>query len=165
MQVIAKLKNLRIAPRKVRLAANLIRGKSLNHAQALLNFSFKKTVMPMKKLLDQGLANAENNFQMDRDSLYISEIFVDEGQKIKRSRARAKGRAAEIQKKRSHITLILEGKKKEISQTGVVESKSKEAKLKEKVKNKSKLPKFEERKFAKSKKKIGLKREYKRKAF
>ncbi|MBU2579038.1 50S ribosomal protein L22 [Patescibacteria group bacterium] len=165
MQVIAKLKNLRIAPRKVRLVANLVRGKKLNEAQALLNFSFKKAVMPMKKLFDQGLANAENNFQLDKDSLYISEIKVDEGQKLKRWRARAKGRAAPIQKKRSHITLILEGEKMEAVKADVSPIEAKPLKPKESVKNKLKFPKKEKAKFAKPKKKIGLKREYKRKAF
>jgi large subunit ribosomal protein L22 len=165
MQIIAKLKNLRIAPRKVRLLANLIRGKNLNEAQSLLTFSFKKAVMPMKKLLDQALANAENNFQLDADTLYISEIKVDEGQKIKRWRARAKGRAAAIQKKRSHITVVLGGEKKEIIKTYSDEAKLKEIKLKKKASGKLKAPKFKEGKFAKPKKKIGLKREYKRKAF
>lgn len=165
MRIIAKLKNLRIAPRKVRLAANLIRGKSLSKAQALLIFSFKKAIVPMKKLLDQALANAENNFQLDRDTLYVSEIKVDEGQKIKRWRARARGRAAAIQKKRSHITVILEGEKKETNKMDVVETKLKEIKPKEKIKSKQRSVKFEKMKFVKPKKKIELKREYKRKAF
>ena len=112
MQVIAKLRNLRIAPRKVRLVVDLIRGKKLVEAQAILNFAIKKAALPLAKLLKQAEANAKNNFQLDPLNLFISKITVDEGRKLKRWRPRARGQAYEIQRKTSHITLVLDEIKK-----------------------------------------------------
>lgn len=109
MKVIAKLNYLRIAPRKVRLLADLIRGKKVKEARTLLDFSLKKGREPLKKLLEQAVANARNNFQLEEEGLWVSEIKVDEGPKLKRWRARARGRAAEIQKKTCHVTLVLSG--------------------------------------------------------
>ena len=108
MEVKAKLKNLRIAPRKVRLVADLLRKKRVEEAQRILNFTVKKAAKPLLKLLNSAIANAKNNFQLDPENLYISKITVDEGRKYKRWRPRARGQAYEIQKKTSHITLILE---------------------------------------------------------
>lgn len=108
MQAKAQLRHLRIAPRKVRLVADLIRGKNLKKAQTLLDFCLKKASQPLKKLLNSAAANAKNNFQTKEDSLYISEITVDEGRKLKRWRPRARGRAARIQKKTSHISVVLD---------------------------------------------------------
>ena len=108
MVVTAKLRYLRIAPRKVRLVADLLRGKSVEEAQNILNFTQKRTAKPFSKLLKQGISNAKNNFQMEEKNLYISTILVDEGPKLKRIRPRARGQANEIQKKTSHITIILE---------------------------------------------------------
>lgn len=106
--ITAKLRNLRIAPRKVSLVADLIRGKSAEEAQAILNFTIKKAAVPMLKLLDSALANAKNNLQLDSVNLYISRITVDGGAKLKRWRSRARGTANEIQKKTSHINLVLD---------------------------------------------------------
>ena len=108
MPVTAKLRYLRIAPRKVRLVADLIRGKRIEEAQNILNFKVKKAVLPLLKLLRSAVANAKNNFQLDESNLYIAKILVDEGPKYKRWRARARGRAEEIQKKTSHVTIVLE---------------------------------------------------------
>ncbi|MEK7519444.1 MAG: 50S ribosomal protein L22 [Patescibacteria group bacterium] len=108
MSVIAKLRYLRIAPRKVRLVTPLIKGKEVNKAEIILKFTVKKAAQPILKLLKSAVASARHNFQLDEKNLYISKITVDEGPKFKRWRARARGRAAEIQKKTSHITLILE---------------------------------------------------------
>lgn len=108
MQVKAKLNYLRIAPRKLRLLADLIRSKKIEEAQAILNFTVKKGSDPILKLLASALANAKNNFQLDPSNLYISKITVDEGPKYKRWMPRARGNAAEIQKKTSHITLVLD---------------------------------------------------------
>jgi large subunit ribosomal protein L22 len=108
MSVITKLKHLRIAPRKVRLAARLIRGKRIEEAQNILNFTVKKAASPLLKLLRSAAANAKNNFQLDESNLYIAKILVDEGPKYKRWRARARGRAEEIQKKTSHVTIVLD---------------------------------------------------------
>jgi large subunit ribosomal protein L22 len=106
-EISAKLNNLRIAPRKVRLVADLIRGKNANRSLVFLNHTQKKAAGPMAKLLQSAIANAKNNFQIDDKNLRISKITVDEGQKLKRWRPRSMGRAFGIQKKTSHITLIL----------------------------------------------------------
>lgn len=108
MQVTAKLRNLHIAPRKVRLVADLIRGKKAEEASSILNFTVKGASLPILKLLKQAMANAKNNFQMDPANFFVFKIAVDEGPKQKRWMPRARGQAYEIQKKTSHITLILE---------------------------------------------------------
>lgn len=112
MQVKATLRHLRIAPRKVRLVADSIRGKRALQAQTVLRFTVKGASHPMLKLLNSALANAKNNFHLEAENLYISKITVDEGAKLKRWRARARGQAAEIQKKTSHINITLEEKEK-----------------------------------------------------
>ncbi len=111
MAVTAKLNYLRIAPRKVRLIADLIRGKSTKEAETILHFQVRRASGPMAKLLKSAIANAKNNFKLKEEGLYISKITVDEGPKLKRSRPRARGRAYEIQKKTSHITLVLDERK------------------------------------------------------
>ena len=108
MPVIAKLNNLRISPRKVRLVADMVRGKKANNAQSVLNFCIKKGALPIKKLLDSAVANAKNNFQMEEKDLFIALLKVDEGRTLKRWRARARGRACRIEKKTSNITLGLD---------------------------------------------------------
>lgn len=167
--ITAKLKYLRVAPRKVRLVADLIRNKTLSQAQGFLRFSLKKASEPIKKLLDQAAANAKNNFQLNQDSLYISKITVDEGPKLKRSRARAKGRSAQIQKKSSHITLVLrqgkeEGKIKE--QDSKIKTKTK-IKQDKKIKKETdkKIKKFDKKEILRKQQKAVLKREFRRKAF
>ena len=112
MKVRAKLRYLRIAPRKVRLVADLLKGKSVEEAQNILNFTQKRVALPILKLLKQGISNAKNNFQMEEKNLYISKVLVDEGPKLKRVRPRARGHADEIQKKTSHITLVLDERRK-----------------------------------------------------
>ena len=112
MPVKAKIRYLRMAPRKVRLVADLIRGKSVGEAQNILSFTKKRAALPLLKLLKQAIANAKNNFQLKEENLYISKILVDEGPRLKRILPRARGRANEIQKKTSHITLVLDEIKK-----------------------------------------------------
>lgn len=107
MEIKANLNYLRIAPRKVRLLADLIRGKRVAKAKAILSFTPKKGSGPLKKLLASAVANAKNNFHLEGDDFVISKITIDEGAKIKRWRARSRGRANQIQKKTSHISLIL----------------------------------------------------------
>jgi large subunit ribosomal protein L22 len=104
----AKLKNLRIAPRKVRAMADLIRGKNILQARAILNFTVKGSSLPLLKLLESAIANVKNNFQIETDNLCVSKIIVDEGRKLKRWMPRARGSASPIQKKTSHITIELE---------------------------------------------------------
>jgi len=108
MAVTAKLNYLRIAPRKVRLVADMIRKKKIEEAQNILNFTIKKAAKPLLKLLKTAVADAHHNFQLDPDNLYISKITVDEGPKLKRWRPRSRGMAREIQKKTSHLTLVLD---------------------------------------------------------
>lgn len=108
MQTKVHLRYLRIAPRKVRLVADLIRGKQVEKAQTILNFTVKRATNPLLKLLNSGLANAKNNLKIEPGNLYISKITVDEGPKLKRWMPRARGQAYEIQKKTSHVTIILD---------------------------------------------------------
>jgi len=129
MEVIAKLRYLRIAPRKVRLVADLIRGKKIEEAQTILNFVRKKAALPLLKLLNQAVANAKNNFRLEEKNLFIEKIFVDEGPRLKRTFPRARGRADTIQKKTSHVTIVLN----EIKEKPTTKEKIKE---KEKIKAK-----------------------------
>lgn len=108
MQVKATLRNLHIAPRKVRLVADLIRGKKAEQAVSILNFTVKAASEPLLKLVKQAMANAKNNLQLDPNNLFVFKISVDEGPKQKRWMPRARGQAYEIQKKTSHINLIME---------------------------------------------------------
>ncbi|MBI1971433.1 MAG: 50S ribosomal protein L22 [Candidatus Wildermuthbacteria bacterium] len=115
MKATAYLRNLRIAPRKVRLVADLVRGKSALEARDMLNVAVKKGAMPLLKLLNSAVASAKQKFSADESNLRISRLTVDEGPKLKRFRPRARGQAYPIQKKTSHITLelneIAEGKR------------------------------------------------------
>ncbi len=108
MTVTAKLQYLRIAPRKVRLVADAIRGKSIEEARNILRFTVKKGAPPLLKLLNSAAANAKNNPKLAEADFYISKIEVNEGPKYKRFRPRARGQAYEIQKKTSHINLVLD---------------------------------------------------------
>lgn len=108
MQSTAKLRHLRIAPRKVRLVADLVRGKRADSAQNILNFTKNRSAKIILKLLNQALANAKNNLKMDDQNLFISKITVDGGPILKRFRPRARGSAYSIHKKTSHITIILD---------------------------------------------------------
>lgn len=104
------LNNLRIAPRKTRLIANLVKKMPVLQAEAQLQFQKRRAALPILKLLKSGVASAVHNFNLSPESLYILNIFVDEGPMLKRFRPRAFGRAGAIHKKTSHITLILEEK-------------------------------------------------------
>jgi large subunit ribosomal protein L22 len=108
MQVTAKLKNLRIAPRKVRLVADLIRGMDAKEAVLQLERKTKRSCEPMKKLLLSAIANGENNLGLDKDNLYVFNVLVGEGPTMKRWMPKAFGRAGEILKRTSHVNLILE---------------------------------------------------------
>ena len=107
-EVKAQLNNLRLAPRKVRSVIGLLKGKSVNDALGQLEYFVRRPAEPLKKLLNSAIANAENNFSKVKDNLYIKSIIVDEGVKLKRMRAKGFGRSAAIQKKTSHIRLILD---------------------------------------------------------
>ena len=99
MEVKAKLKYIRISPRKVRLVADLVRKMEVNKALDQIKFSGKKSAKPLSKLINSAIANAANNFELDKNNLYIKEIRVDEGQTLKRWMPKARGRATPIMKK------------------------------------------------------------------
>ncbi len=105
MEVAARLKGARISAQKARLVADQVRGKPVEEALNLLEFSNKKAAHIVKKVLDSAIANAENNEGADVDELKVSTIFVDEGMTMKRLRPRAKGRADRIFKRSCHITV------------------------------------------------------------
>lgn len=140
MQVTAKLRRLRISPKKVRLIADLVKKKEIAQALAQLDFSSKRAAKSLAKLIRSAQANAENNFGLDLENLAIKNIIVDQGPTLKRWRARAFGRAAEIRKKTSHITVILEGiePKKEKSKKEIKEKELHIAKSLDEMKKQSK---------------------------
>ena len=110
MEAKAYLKYLRIAPRKVQIVADLIRGKDVGTAMAILMQTPKAASEPMMKLLKSAVANAENNFNMDRNSLYVSQCYVTPGPILKRIRPSAHGRAFRVLKRTSHITIVVKEK-------------------------------------------------------
>lgn len=111
MQAKAVAKHVRIAPRKARLVIDLIRGKEVGEAIAILRHTPKAASPIIEKVLNSAVANAEHNYEMDADDLVISEAFVNEGVTLKRFRPRAQGRATRINKRTSHITVVVSEKK------------------------------------------------------
>lgn len=107
MEAKAVARHIRIAPRKVRQVVDLIRGKKVGEAEAILQFVPNAAATPIAKLLRSAVANAENNFNMNTDALYVSAAYVDEGPTMKRIRPRAQGRADRIDKRSSHITVVV----------------------------------------------------------
>ena len=103
----ATAKTVRIAARKVRLVVDLIRGKSVAEALAILKFTPRGGSPVVEKVLLSAVANAENNFDLDREDLVVSEAFVNEGPTLNRFRPRAKGSASPINKRTSHITITV----------------------------------------------------------
>ncbi len=110
MEARAIARYVRMSPQKVRLVADLVRGKDLEEAENILAFTRKAAARPVGKLLKSARANATQNSRIDEDILYLKEIYVDQGPSLKRWRARAQGRAAPIRKRTSHITIVLEEK-------------------------------------------------------
>ena len=107
VEVRASARFVRRAPRKVRLVMDHIRGKRVDEARALLAHTPRAAAIDVAKLLDSAVANAENNFELDPDDLYIHRATADEGPTIKRLRPRALGRATPIHKRTSHLTITL----------------------------------------------------------
>lgn len=107
MQVVAHLRYASVSSIKARLVADTIRGKAIDRALDVLSYTPKKSATMIHKLLLSAIANAENNFGLDIDNLYVAKIQVNEGPSLKRVRARAKGRANRIEKKMSHISVEL----------------------------------------------------------
>ena len=110
MEARAYLRHARIAPRKVQIVLDLIRNKPADTAMAILKHTPKAACEPLEKLLKSAMANAENNHNMDKNSLYVAECFVCPGPTMKRIRPRAQGRAFQILKRSSHVTMVLKEK-------------------------------------------------------
>ena len=106
----ATLKFARISSRKVKIVADLIRGKDVNEALAIMKFTPKASSEVLEKLLKSAIANAENNHDMKHENLYVAEIFANQGPTLKRIRPAAKGSAVRIRKRTSHITIVLKEK-------------------------------------------------------
>ncbi|MCD6412480.1 50S ribosomal protein L22 [bacterium] len=148
MEVRAYLRYLNIVPRKTRLVANLVKGMEVEKAKAQLLFCKKRAAKPILKLINSALANARNNLGID-GTFFIKEIRVDQGPMLKRWMPRAFGRATMIQRKTSHVTLVLEVKeprkieKKEEKKEEVEEVKKEERKEMPEIEiEKSKKPKI-----------------------
>lgn len=147
MQVIAKLNYLRMSPRKVREVGRILKGLKIPEAKGELTFISKIAATPLLKLLNSALANAENNFNLKKENLYIKGVIVNEGPTLKRFMPRARGAAYEILKRTSKITLTLDEikptlpkkikvKKEKITTKKI--SELEESQLKEEVKRKDK---------------------------
>ncbi|MDQ0215715.1 large subunit ribosomal protein L22 [Oikeobacillus pervagus] len=111
MQAKAVARTVRVAPRKARLVVDLIRGKQVGEAVAILRHT-PKTVSPIiEKVLKSAMANAEHNYDLDVNNLVVEQAYVNEGPTLKRFRPRAQGRASQINKRTSHITIVVSEKK------------------------------------------------------
>ena len=103
----AILRFARISSRKVKIVADLMRGKSVEEASRIVKFAPKASAELLEKLLNSAIANAENNHFMNRANLYVAEIYANQGPTLKRIRPAAKGSAVRIRKRTSHITIVL----------------------------------------------------------
>jgi large subunit ribosomal protein L22 len=110
MEIKAAARFVRISPRKVRLVMGQVRGKKVEEALNMLSFAPQRGAGMVKKLIHSAVANAQENTNMDVDSLYIAKIYADEGPTLKRWRPRALGRASRIRKRTSHLTVVLDEK-------------------------------------------------------
>ena len=107
MEARAIAKHVRIAPRKIRIVADLVRGKNVSEAMAILKFTPKVGSKVVEKVIRSAAANAEHNNDMNVDALYISEIFVDQDSTLTRIHPRSRGQAFKILKKSSHVTVVV----------------------------------------------------------
>lgn len=189
MLITAKINYLRIAPRKVRMVADLIRGKKVEEVQNILSFTIKKAAPVFLKLLKQAVSDAKNNFQLEEKNLYIYKVLVDEGPKYKRWMPRSRGQASPINKRTSHIKIVLGEIEEKPKKTKKAEKKTdavsdsalnrkkisgedvKKTEKNEKVEEFKKTSKIEKQKLkpkietAKPKIEKGLKRIFRRKSF
>ena len=107
MEARAIAKYVRMSPQKVRVVLNLIKGKSVKEASAILQYTPREAAVVINKVLKSAVANAENNNALDTDKLYVSEAYVGQGPTLKRFRPMDHGKAFRINKKTSHITLVV----------------------------------------------------------
>ena len=112
MEARARARYVRVTPRKARRVVDLIRGLPAAEAQAVLRFAPQAASEPVGKVLASAIANAEHNHKLDSDTLVVSRAWVDEGPTLKRFRPRAQGRAYRINKRTSHITVVVESREK-----------------------------------------------------
>jgi large subunit ribosomal protein L22 len=108
VEVKAQARFIRVTPSKARRVVDLIRGLHVEEARRVLRFTPRAAALPVKKVLDSAIANAEHNHQLDAGDLYVAKAYVDEGPTLKRFRPRALGRAYTIRKRTSHITVIVD---------------------------------------------------------
>lgn len=113
METKAVARFIRVSPRKVRQVVDLIRGKKVDEALAILQFTPNMSAEPVTKVLQSAVANAEHNLEMSTDDLYVTRVFVDQGPTLKRIKPRAMGRADRIRKRTSHITVVVGDKKED----------------------------------------------------
>nr|AHH02199.1 ribosomal protein L22 [Cranberry false blossom phytoplasma] len=138
MNVKAIANQMSVAPRKTRLVADLIRGKHVREAQAILMFTPKAASPIVSKLLKSAVANAVHNFSFKEEELYVKEIFVNEGLRLTRLLPRAKGKTDKIKKRTSHITIVVSSKTAEEKETVKKQSVIQQIEGKEIVENGSK---------------------------
>ncbi|MEZ5174693.1 MAG: 50S ribosomal protein L22 [Acidimicrobiia bacterium] len=113
MNARAQAKYIRQSPSKVRRVLDLVRGLPVQEADAVLQFTNRKAAGTIKKVLDSAVANAEHNFALDSHELFVAEAYADEGPTLKRWRPRARGRATQIKKRTSHITIVVSDRHEE----------------------------------------------------
>lgn len=111
MEAKAIAKYIRISPRKVRQVIDLVRGKTVSDALAILKYTPKRGSAAVVKVINSAAANAEHNYDMDKDNLYVAEAYVDQGPTLKRFMPRAYGRADKMRRRTSHITIVVKEKK------------------------------------------------------
>ncbi len=108
MEAKAVARYVRVTPNKVRLIADLIREKNVDQALSILKFTPNKGARVLEKVLISAIANAEHNYEMDVNALYVAKTYIDEGPTLKRWRAKAMGRVGRIRRRTSHITVVLQ---------------------------------------------------------
>ncbi|MEE9199376.1 MAG: 50S ribosomal protein L22 [Dehalococcoidia bacterium] len=108
MEVVARVKGVGVSTEKLRLVANTVRGMKVDEALDVLRFTPTPLAKIVSKVVGSAVANAENNFQMNRDEIRIVRIYADEGPTLKRYRPRARGRAAPIERRSSHLTVVVD---------------------------------------------------------
>ncbi|HHU54428.1 MAG TPA: 50S ribosomal protein L22 [Mollicutes bacterium] len=111
MEAKAVAKNVRIAPRKARLVIDLVRGKSVTEADVILKNLNKEAARLIHKVLVSAVANAENNLELNKETLHVKEAFVDEGQTLKRIKFGSRGYVNPIKRRTSHITIVVSDEK------------------------------------------------------
>lgn len=143
-EVKAQLNGLRIAPRKVRAVARLVKGKSVAEAAGQLEFYVKRSAPALLKLLNSAVSNAENTYHMVKENLYVKDFVVNEGVKLRRFKAKGFGRVSPIQKKTSLVKLVLAekvaGLKRQVEKTEKPEEHTPEHVEEEKVRRETRKP-------------------------